>query len=55
MNPGINARFTEFRDVRVLNEGEVMPTRQDICAIDRTAARPAAAFILGGLLLLICP
>jgi hypothetical protein len=34
-----------------------MPTRHDICAIAPEAgkARPAAALILGGLLLLICP
>jgi hypothetical protein len=32
-----------------------MPMRSDIRAIDRTAGRPAAALILGGLLLLIRP
>jgi len=33
----------------------MMPTRRHIRAIDRTAARPAAALILAGLLLLIRP
>jgi hypothetical protein len=34
-----------------------MPTRQDFCAMERGAqmARPDAALILGGLLLLIVP
>jgi len=38
-----------------MTRANVMPTRRDFRAIDRTAARPAAALILGGLLLLICP
>jgi hypothetical protein len=38
-----------------MTRANVMPTRRDIRAIDRTAEGPAAALILGGLLLLICP
>jgi hypothetical protein len=53
----INAEFTLFRDAGDHDEGEVMSTRRDFCAITRgaDAARPGAALILGGLLLLTVP
>ena len=53
----INAEFTLFRDAGDHDEGEVMSTRRDFRAINRgaEAARPGAALILGGLLLLTVP
>jgi hypothetical protein len=46
----------DWHDVLRSAEGEVMSTRRDFRAITRGAqARPGAALILGGLLLLTLP
>ena len=52
----LNAAFTSIRDLVATKRANVMPTRRDFRAITRGAqARPGAALILGGLLLLTVP
>jgi hypothetical protein len=53
----LNAEFTLIRDPLDRNEGLAMSTRRDFRAMTRGAflARPGAALILGGLLLLSAP
>ena len=51
-----NAEFTLLRDLVLMKRAKVILTRGELCAITRRAqARPGAALILGGLLLLTLP